>query len=299
MRVVETVDQIRAIRQTLGGTIALVPTMGAIHDGHRRLIEAARTDADRVWVSIFVNPTQFGAGEDYDSYPRPIDSDLDACRAAGADLAFCPTASQMYPPDATACQVTVPDLATVLEGEHRPGHFDGVCLVVAKLLNIIQPHVACFGQKDYQQLRVIEAMVDDLLMPVRISGIPTVREADGLAMSSRNAYLTEDQRRHATALYKALTEARRLVEDAGESDPTAVESAMRHVMEAHHFDVDYAALRHPRTLQPLDCIEPRLTHGVIALTAARLGDVRLIDNMLLGAVASQNDNTESKSADAA
>ena len=286
-----TISEVRAKREALRGTVAFVPTMGALHEGHAALIRAAKALADHVLVSIFVNPTQFGPSEDLARYPRTPKEDWAVCTAAGATGVFCPTVEQMYPgggpmPQAAsrpACLVTVPALAGVLEGEFRPTHFQGVCLVVAKLLHIVEPDAACFGRKDYQQLKVIEAMVEGLNMRPRIVGLPTIREPDGLALSSRNRYLDAEQRPRAAALYKALRAARSLVEDEGETDPAAVESAMRTELAAHHVTaVDYAAVRHPQTLTVLDCIEPKLTGGVVALLACHLGPVRLIDNMVLG-----------------
>jgi pantoate--beta-alanine ligase len=257
--------------------------MGALHEGHASLIRAAKVLADDVVVSIFVNPTQFGPGEDFERYPRPLDRDLALCTQAGASGVFHPSPGEMYPGLAAgACLVTIPALAGILEGAVRPTHFQGVCRVVAKLLNIIQPDVACFGRKDYQQLKIIEAMVADLNMPVRIVGLPTVREADGLARSSRNVYLSAEQRPHAIALYQALSAARELVEQEGETDPAAVEAAMHAALAGQHVNaIDYAVVRHPQTLAPVDCIEPQITGGVVALIACRFGSVRLIDNMVL------------------
>jgi pantoate--beta-alanine ligase len=282
MKLGQTIAEMRTLRQALTGRVALVPTMGALHRGHVALMHAARAAADHVIVSIFVNPTQFAAHEDFDRYPRPIDDDLAQCRRAGAAIVFAPSASDMYPPDVLASDLSVPDLSAELEGEYRPGHFNGVCRVVAKLLNIIQPDVAIFGQKDYQQWRIIEAFARDLNMPVKITALPTVRDGDGLALSSRNAYLLPEQRSHALGLFKALTEARMLIEDAGETDPAAVEHAMLNTLATHHVEVDYAVVRHPHTLTPLDSISPQVSCGVVALIAGRVGNVRLIDNMLIG-----------------
>src|SRR6185369_4057963 len=171
------------------GPVAFVPTMGALHAGHVTLLAAAATMGRHVLASIFVNPTQFGPGEDLTRYPRPLDHDLEKCRAAGVAGVFVPTVDEMYPPSEPPCTADVPALTADLEGRFRPGPFAGVCQVVAKLFGIVQPEVACFGMKDYQQLRVVDAMVRSLNLPVRISALPTVRESDGLAMSSRNAYL--------------------------------------------------------------------------------------------------------------
>jgi pantoate--beta-alanine ligase len=282
MWVAKTIADARKQRAALRGRVGLVPTMGALHAGHVSLIEAAKSLADHVVVSVFVNPTQFGPQEDYLKYPRPIDEDLAACDRAGAAGVFMPTVEEMYPTSRLACEISVPALASILEGEFRPGHFAGVCRVVAKLFHIVQPEVACFGVKDYQQLKVIEAMVADHDMPLWIAEVPTKREPDGLAMSSRNIYLDAEARRHAVGLYKALLEAKMLVEEAGEVDPAAVEAAMRQVLEAHHVSPDYATVRHPTTLAAMDSLSPATTHGVVALIAGRLGGVRLIDNMVLG-----------------
>lgn len=272
----------RQQRRELRGQTALVPTLGGLHAGHLSLIDGAKKQADYVLVSLFLNPTQFGAGEDYDTYPADLKEDLDKCREAAVDGVFCPSVEEMYPLGQVACQVQVPDLGSDLEGKIRPSFFHGVCRVVTKLLNIMQPDIACFGKKDYQQLRVVEAMVADLAMPIDIVPFPIVREADGLACSSRNINLSIPGRKQATCLYKALCEAKILIEDAVESNPQVIESAMQHVLGSHRAEVDYAVVRHRRTLAPLDCIDPSLTAGVVALVAARVSDVRLIDNMEIG-----------------
>lgn len=264
-----------------GGTLAFVPTMGALHAGHMSLVEAAGRMADRVVVSIFVNPTQFGPNEDYQRYPRPLDDDLELCRKAGVTGAFVPSTDTIYPPQMPGCSVDVPELTEILEGEMRPTHFAGVCRVVLKLLNIVCPTVAVFGRKDYQQWRVVDSMVQDLMLPVRVVAMPTLREQDGLAMSSRNAYLDAEARGRAVGLFKALSEARHLIEVDGETDPGAVERTMQTILRAHHIDPQYAVVRHPSTLRPIDCIEPELTGGVVALIAGVLDNIRLIDNMLL------------------
>jgi pantoate--beta-alanine ligase len=282
MWIARTIEDARTRRRAAPGRVALVPTMGALHAGHVSLIEAARALADTVVVSVFVNPTQFGPHEDFNRYPRPIDADLAACEAAGAAGVFHPSVDDMYPPESPGCELTVPALTHDLEGALRPGHFAGVCRVVAKLFNIVQPEVACFGMKDYQQLAVVTAMTADLNLPIRIVACLTRREDDGLAMSSRNRYLDADQRRRAVGLHKALLQAKQMVEAEAAADPQEVELAMRRVIEAHRFDaIDYAVVRHPRTLAPLDALAPGLTGGVVALVAARMGATRLIDNMLL------------------
>ena len=282
-----TIAAMREFRSQLAGRVALVPTMGALHEGHLSLIDRARELADHVIVSIFVNPTQFGESADYERYPRPVDDDLAGCRRRGVTAVFNPSADQMYPPGMAGIAIEVPALSAELEGKYRPGHFQGVCRVVAKLFNIIRPDVAVFGMKDYQQLCVIDAMVRDLAMPIEIEGAPTVREPDGLAMSSRNVFLTAEQRSNALGIFKALSQAKMLIEQTGESDPESAEQAMASILRAHQLNVEYAVVRHPVTLGRLDCIDPKLTGGVVALVAARVGDVRLIDNMVCGAAADQ------------
>lgn len=284
MEVLGNLDELRRYRarlETVPGrklVCGLVPTMGALHEGHLQLVDRCRQLADCVVVSIFVNPTQFGPHEDFDRYPRTLEADLDQCRVRGVDAVFLPEVSDLYPPDVAAVQVEVPALSADLEGLIRPGHFAGVCRVVTKLLCAVAPQVAVFGEKDYQQLCVVRALVEDLLLPVRIEALPTVREPGGLALSSRNRYLDSEQRQQALALYKALQIARVMVEEQGALEPEAVEAAMRKTIQAHQMTVDYAVIRHPRTLARLDVIEPQLTGGVVALVAARLGQVRLIDN---------------------
>jgi len=278
MKRLHTIQEARAYRKSIDAPVALVPTMGALHDGHVSLIEAGKRLADEVWVSIFVNPAQFGPHEDFDQYPRPLEEDLARCQAAGVTAVFNPPADQMYPAGAVDSVVDVPSLAVEFEAAHRPGHFQGVCRVCLKLFHICRPTFACFGQKDYQQMRVIEAMIEDLNLPVAIQRVATLREADGLAMSSRNRYLDPEQRRHAVGLSRALNLARQLIEIEGESDPEVVEMAMMETLRAHHLTMDYAAVRHPLSLEPLDAI----SRQVVALVAGRLGEVRLLDNALLG-----------------
>lgn len=282
MWIAKTIEQARYHRHGMNERVVVVPTMGALHSGHMQLIDQGSHEGGEVIVTIFVNPTQFGPGEDFERYPRTLDQDLEACRQAEVTGVFCPSVAEMYPPDQVAAELTVPDLDCQLEASIRPGHFAGVCRVVAKLFNILQPDVACFGQKDYQQLKVIEAMVDDLAMPVRIFAAPTVREDDGLAISSRNVYLSGEFRRRAVALYRSLCEAKNLVEKSGESDPGRVEEAMEQVLSAYQVAIDYAVIRHGQTLLALDSLAPKVTGPVVALVAGRIGGVRLIDSMLLG-----------------
>jgi len=282
MDVYETAAALGQARAEARGRVVLVPTMGALHEGHLSLIRRGRALGDWLVVSIFVNPAQFGPGEDYEHYPRTLEADLARCEAAGVDAVLAPSVAEVYPPTMPDAWVDVPGLTGDLEGAHRPGHFAGVCRVVAKLFGMVQPDAAVFGQKDYQQLKVLEAMTADLAMPVQIEAGPTVREPDGLAISSRNQYLSGADREHALGLYKALWQARQMVEEAGETDPATVEEAMARMIRAHHLTLDYAVVRHPQTLGELDIVEPAVTGGVVALVAGRLGQVRLIDNMVMG-----------------
>jgi len=282
MRVIDTVEAMRRARSALPGPVGLVATMGALHDGHLAHVEALRPDVASVVVSIFVNPTQFGPHEDYSRYPRPIEDDLARCEAAGVDAVFKPPADEVYPPGGVDAAVDVPRLTRDLEATQRPGHFQGVCRVVMKLLQMIRPDVATFGRKDYQQLRVVQAMVADLAVPVRVLEVPTVREPDGLAMSSRNRYLDPAERQRALGLYRALCRARDLA-SGGETDPAAVEAAMRGVLDDAGLRTDYAAVRHPFTLEPVATVG-QAGQASAALIAARLGAVRLLDNMRVGGV---------------
>lgn len=278
----KTVRETRRRRAAMNGRVALVATLGALHEGHLSLIDAARRAADHILVSIFVNPSQFGPDEDYSKYPRPLENDLAMCRRAGVEGVLCPEVDQIYPPGQTTAELTVPELARGLEGEFRPHHFAGVCRVVLKLLNIFQPHLTCFGQKDFQQMRIVETLVRDLNIPVEIVECPTVREPDGLAVSSRNQFLEGHTRQSARGLYKALMQAKRLIETEGQTDPDSVERSMEQVMRSHQVQVDYTAVRHPVSLTPLDRIERHAPDGVVALVAGRVGNVRLIDNMIAG-----------------
>jgi pantoate--beta-alanine ligase len=257
-------------------TIGFVPTMGALHAGHISLIEAARRDGTFVVVSIFVNPTQFGPNEDYTRYPRDEAGDLEKCRAAGADLVFIPTAEVMYASDA-ATTVHVARLTETLCGPCRPGHFDGVATVVTKLFNIVQPDRAYFGQKDAQQLAVIRRMTRDLNFPIEIVGCPTVREPDGLAMSSRNLLLSPDERRRAPALYRALCAARdRILR--GERDSQVILAEMHGILATiNPTRVDYVSIVDADSLQPV----ARIDRPVLIALAVRLGATRLIDNVLV------------------
>lgn len=259
-----------------GKAVGFVPTMGALHDGHAALVRAARAHAGFVVVSVFVNPTQFGPNEDFAKYPRTLDADQKVCGDAGADVIFAPTADEMYPANAVTF-VEVSELGDHLCGAARPGHFRGVCTVVLKLFNIVQPDAAHFGAKDYQQAAIIRRMVRDLNVPVEVRVEPTVREADGLALSSRNRYLSAADRAAAPRIYQAL-EAARSRARAGEVDAARLESALHAELAAiPGARVDYARVVDADTLQPL----ARLDRPAVAAVAVFLGATRLIDNISL------------------
>jgi pantoate--beta-alanine ligase len=279
-RLVKTVEDVRAAvaeARRSGRVVGLVPTMGALHQGHARLIERGRQESGLVAVSIFVNPTQFGPAEDFSRYPRTLDADLAVCDANGADLVFAPEVATMYPgPRESATFVEVPGLSYVLEGASRPGHFRGVATVVLKLFTIVQPDLAFFGAKDYQQQLIIRRMVDDLNLPVTVRTVETVREPDGLALSSRNRYLDPDQRRAATVLYRALMAARAAVA-AGERDAGRVRQVLTETIQSETTaGLDYAEVADADTLQPLTHLEPG--RRAVGLLAVRIGTTRLIDN---------------------
>ena len=262
-----------------GLSIGLVPTMGALHEGHRRLVEEARAASGLVVVSIFVNPTQFGPNEDFRSYPRTVEADLELCARAGADVVFAPSVEEMYPLGPTSTFVEVPSLSDRLEGASRPGHFRGVATVVLKLFAIVGPDLAFFGSKDYQQLRVIRRMVADLDVPVDVRAVSTVREPDGLAMSSRNRYLDADQRRAAVVLSRALGRASDAVR-GGERDADRVRQVLRESIESEPLArLDYAEVADADTLEPVRDVGPG--RRTVALIAARVGPARLIDNATL------------------
>lgn len=275
MKVLKTIADVRAERAGLG-ELGLVPTMGFLHAGHLSLVERARAENAAVAATIFVNPTQFGPNEDLARYPRDLPRDLTLLEAAGCDLVFTPEPAEIYPPG-FATTVAVGGVTEGLEGEIRPGHFAGVATVVAKLFNILQPTRAYFGQKDAQQSVVIRKMVRDLNLPVEVVVAPTVREPDGLAMSSRNSYLTPDQRARAPALHQALTAAKAAY-DAGERDAESLREIMRRSLgKVRDIDVDYVSVADAETLRELG----RVDGPALASLAARLGTTRLIDNLLL------------------
>ncbi|MCW3847879.1 pantoate--beta-alanine ligase [Sphingomonas sp. LB-2] len=276
----QTVRQLPELRQAIsafrdaGERVALVPTMGALHAGHMALVDAAKRAADRVAVSIFVNPTQFGPNEDFAQYPRKEMADSAMLAKAGVDLLWMPPVEVMYP-DGLETTVSVSGVSEVLDGAHRPGHFDGVATVVSRLFEQVTPDVALFGEKDWQQLAVIRQMVADLGLKLEIQGVVTQRDDDGLALSSRNAYLMPEDRAKAVALPRALGAAERAIADGG--DPEAALAQARETMAAAGFEIDYVELRDAATLgNPIPGKPRRL------LAAARIGKTRLIDNIPVG-----------------
>jgi len=277
---IETIVQLDALRARVSGwrreglRVGFVPTMGNLHAGHYSLVMLARQHADRVVSSVFVNPTQFGPNEDYTRYPRTPEADTSGLEGAGCDVLWLPTVESMYPFGIElAARINVPGVSSVLEGAHRPGHFDGVCTVVTRLFNQVQPDLAAFGKKDYQQLAVIRQMVQDLAMPVAIVGGSIVRESDGLAMSSRNQYLSPQQRPVAAEIRRTLLAMRIAVAEGLPRSQVESEAAQR--LAAAGFQVDYAAVRRPDLSEPAEGeAGPK-----VALVAARLGTTRLIDNL--------------------
>lgn len=261
-----------------GKRIGLVPTMGYLHAGHMELVSRAKAENDVVDTSIFVNPLQFGANEDLAKYPRDLERDSAMLRDAGVDYLFAPGVTDMYPrPMETV--VDVPKLGAELEGAVRPGHFAGVATVVTKLFNIVQPDSAYFGEKDYQQVAVIRCMVEDLAQPVRVVPVPTVRDADGLALSSRNVYLSEQERAAAVIVPRTLAEAERLYE-LGANDPAAFEEALSAFIESEPLaKAEVAAVRHPDTLETLTTLQG---HPVLIALFVRIGTTRLLDNRVIG-----------------
>lgn len=279
----ETIKTIQRLREVLkphrkaGGTVGLVPTMGYLHEGHMSLVSHSRAENDVTVVSVFVNPLQFGASEDLSRYPRDLDRDSAMLSAAGVDFLFAPEVAEMYP-EPMQTVVDVPRLGSELEGSVRPGHFAGVATVVTKLFNIVQPDAAYFGEKDYQQVTIIRHMVKDLAQPVRIVPVETVREADGLACSSRNVYLTPEERAAAAIVPRALDEGERLLR-AGITDIPAFEAAITTFIAREPLaSVEVVALRDPDTLEPLD----RVDGPVLLLLFVRFGRTKLLDNRVLG-----------------
>jgi pantoate--beta-alanine ligase len=275
LQVLETLPALRSQRATwrsAGERLALVPTMGNLHPGHLGLVTQAKAHADRVLVTLFVNPSQFGPGEDFERYPRTLEADLEALASVGCDAVFVPAVSTIYPeglPPRT--RVCPGPLAEQLCGANRPGHFEGVATVVLRLFNMAEPELALFGQKDYQQLMIIRQLVEDLALPIEIVGAPIARAEDGLALSSRNGYLSEEQRSKAPALHRAL---RALAEGPGDAWLERCEEG-RQALEAQGFVVDYLTVRRQADLAPAEADDSAL----IALVAAKLGSTRLIDNL--------------------
>jgi pantoate--beta-alanine ligase len=279
MQIITAIMGMRPLADTLrreGKRIGFVPTMGFLHEGHLALMRRARQENDIVVASIFVNPVQFGPNEDLDRYPRDAEGDRAKCVTAGVDILFMPTASEMYP-EKPSVFVTVEGISDVLEGAIRPGHFRGVATVVAKLFNIVKPHKAYFGQKDFQQCTVIKRMVIGLDLDVEVIVLPTVRETDGLAMSSRNSYLDPGQRQKATCLFRALRLGEELVKN-GVREPETIKQKMRAILvQEKGVEIDYVEVADPDRLAPLERLEGR----TVLLLAVRLGGIRLIDNLLI------------------
>ncbi|MCO4322605.1 pantoate--beta-alanine ligase [Aliidiomarina quisquiliarum] len=277
MQQIDTIAALRAQRalwRQKNESLAFVPTMGNLHDGHLALVEQAKTHAERVLVSIFVNPLQFGANEDLDRYPRTLQADLEKLKGLGVDAVFTPAVSEVYPRGLEAqTVVSVPGLSSILCGAKRPGHFEGVTTVVSKLFNMVQPDAALFGKKDYQQLQVIRFMAHDLCMPIKIIGVETQREKSGLALSSRNGYLTAQERQQAAIIYRSLQEISLAIEN-GESITVATEKALA---EWYHAGLtpDYLEVKRLSDLQT----PTEKDHDLIVLAAAYIGTTRLIDNL--------------------
>lgn len=273
MQIVRSSEELARARAAMAGKVALVPTMGALHAGHKALVDEARRSADTVAATIFVNPTQFGPNEDFTRYPRREAEDARMLEAAGCDLLWMPSVLDMYP-QGFSTSVHVGGVSQRWEGEARPGHFDGVATVVAKLLLSVRPNLALFGEKDFQQLAVIRRMVEDLDIGVEIRSLPTVREEDGLALSSRNAYLSSEDRERAVALPRALEYARRAILD-GTAVRLALDTGRKMLVEAAFSRIDYFALVDATTLEPLESPQGQMR----LIAAAAIGGTRLIDNL--------------------
>lgn len=273
MQIISTIAQLRAWRKQ-AGTVAFVPTMGNLHAGHMALVHEAKKHADKVVVSIFVNPIQFGQGEDFEQYPRTLEQDAEKLQQAGADVIFAPSMQEMYPHGAQQYFVEPPPLQNELCGRTRPGHFRGVATVVTKLFNIVQPNVACFGKKDYQQLAVLNAMVQDLNMDIRIIPVATERASNGLALSSRNGYLSAEELQQAAQLYQQLQAiAADIIQ--GRRDFDVLEQTATAALNQLGWRVDYIEIRQANTLQKAQCTDQE----IVILAAAVLGRTRLIDNL--------------------
>lgn len=277
MEVIKSLKDLRAVRGAYQGITGLVPTMGYLHKGHTSLVEISRQHCEHTIVSLFVNPTQFGEGEDYESYPRDTERDLAICDAAGVDVVFAPPVEAVYMPDAS---VTVVESALSREmcGVSRPHHFGGVCTVVAKLFNMVQPDIAVFGQKDAQQLAIIRRMVRDLNFPVKVMAGPIIREADGLAMSSRNAYLSDEERQRALSLSKGLFAVMSRYA-AGDRHAATLRGTMQEALDQAGVEAEYIDIRDANNLH---AIEDLITGPTLVAVAATVGRTRLIDNIVLG-----------------
>lgn len=278
MRLIQNISEMKSLSKAVldnGKTIGFVPTMGYLHEGHLSLVQKAREENDIVVVSIFVNPTQFGPNEDYNRYPRDLERDLRLLIPFNVDYIFNPSVEEMYP-TYYSVYVDETEMSKYLCGSRRPGHFRGVCTVVTKLFNIVRPNRAYFGQKDAQQFRILRRMVENLNMDVEMVEMPIIRESDGLAMSSRNVYLNDEERREAPRLYKSLLEAKRLI-DGGERDVQKIKDAMHQVLNHPLLRIDYVEVVDEKTLTPVD----RIDGNVIVAIAVFFGKARLIDNIII------------------
>lgn len=280
MKLLHTIKEVReqvSKARGEGKSIGLVPTMGALHEGHLTLVKNAKSECDFVIVSVFVNPTQFGPSEDFNKYPRTLETDAKKCEESGVDIVFAPSAAEMYP-EGFDSWVVVSGLTDTLEGERRPGHFRGVTTVCSKLFNITTADRAFFGQKDYQQLKVIQKMVRDLNMPIEITPVNIVRESDGIALSSRNTYLSESERKAAIVLSRSLSKAKSSFE-GGERNTSIIRSIVEEEINSEPIaNIDYIVIVDAETLAPIDAI----SKSAVVLLAVRFGKTRLIDNMILG-----------------
>jgi pantoate--beta-alanine ligase len=279
MKVARTIESVRRLvkaARKAGRKISFVPTMGALHIGHISLIEAAKKDCDFVVVSIFVNPTQFGPNEDFAKYPRPIKADLKMCRKAGVDVVFAPTPHEIYPSE-NLTWVNVEKLSEPLCGKFRPGHFRGVATVCAKLFNIVTPDIAYFGRKDAQQAIVIKKMVADLNMPLKIVVCPTVREKNGLAISSRNQYLTVQQKKDAASIYKSLQKCRQMIKQGGRDTKKIIAEMRKVLKQIPSVEIQYVSIVDAETLRNID----KVAGKVLVAVAVKIGSTRLIDNIFL------------------
>ncbi|MGK5093125.1 pantoate--beta-alanine ligase [Deltaproteobacteria bacterium TL4] len=276
--IAKNIEEMVALRKRLTGKVAVVPTMGALHDGHLSLVKIARQQAEHVLMSIFVNPTQFGPNEDFEAYPRDLEKDLQKGRSAGVDVFFTPEVSSMYPGGFATYVVPESPLIQKWEGAARPGHFKGVATIVLKLFNVLQPHVAVFGLKDFQQLLVIRKMVADLNVPIEIIGAPIHREVDGLAMSSRNVYLSPQERVRALGINRSLKRAQKAILEEGQTDLLQLTETLKAlIVTGEEVSIEYALFVHPETLEPQKTFEEK----TLFIVTAKVGRTRLLDNILI------------------